>query len=53
MSNPFMWQQSPSQIAKALKPHLGNKKPGAPITLAGTKHHAGAFTKAVASKGAT
>jgi hypothetical protein len=50
MSSVFNWT-GPSQIAKALKPHLGNKKPGAPITLAGTNHHAGAFTKAVLSGG--
>lgn len=44
-SSPFNWA-GPSKLAKALTPHPGNKKPGAPITLTGT-NHGGTYSKAV------
>jgi hypothetical protein len=46
MSSPFDWRSSPSKLAEALKPHAGNTKPGAPITLRGT-NHGGAYTRPV------
>lgn len=46
MTNPFNWRAMPSQTVKALQPHKGNKKPGAPITLNGTQH-GGAYSRAV------
>ncbi len=47
MTNPFQWRSQPSQLADQLKPHKGNKKPGAPITLNGSNPHGGAYSKAV------
>lgn len=47
MTNPFNWRAMPSQTVKALQPHKGNKKPGAPITLNGSNPHGGAYSKAV------
>jgi hypothetical protein len=46
MTNPFNWRAMPSETAKALQPHKGNKKAGAPITLNGT-NHGGAYSRAV------
>lgn len=44
--NPFLWRDKPSALAASLKPHAGNKKPGAPILLKGTTPHKGAYSRA-------
>ncbi|MGJ7512372.1 hypothetical protein [Variovorax sp. GT1P44] len=49
MTSPFNWRSLPSQTVKALQPHKGNKKPGAPITLNGSNPHGGAYSKAIPS----
>jgi hypothetical protein len=45
--SPWDFRNVPSLIGKALQPHKGNKKPGAPITLNGSNPHGGAYSRAV------